>query len=204
MFNIRHTALALTAVLSQMAVAAPVSFSGSLADSDPTYRRVIPTLLGILPPLLLSPIGSHVAYDVFGFSVSANGTYSMETTSANFATGPSDDTFITLYKNHFNPAAPLLNAVEADDDDGAGRLSFINRSLTAGTAYFLVVTSFANGQYGQYNGQISGPVNGNGRVLMDPNAVPTPSTLALVPLALAAMALARRRRWAGGPLSPHV
>jgi MYXO-CTERM domain-containing protein len=177
--------------LSQLALAAPVSFSGTLSADDPTYNR---SLSGS-PPSSLSAVGTAVSYDVLGFHVTASGSYLMEILSASLSNGSPDDTFIALYQDAFDPTQALLNIVEADDDAGLGLLSRMSRALDVGTSYFLVITSFNNGQLGDYAGRFD-TVAGDGQVVIDavPNGVPEPSTVLLGPAALAAAALTRRRR----------
>jgi hypothetical protein len=177
--------------LSQLALAAPVAFSGALSADDPTFNRT----LGGSPPSSLSAVGTAVSYDVLGFHVTASGSYLMETLSASLSNGSADDTFIALYRDAFDPTQALLNIVEADDDAGSNLLSRMSRALDVGTSYFLVITSFDNGQLGDYAGRFD-TVAGGGQVVIDglPNGVPEPSTLLLGPAALAAAALTRRRR----------
>jgi hypothetical protein len=176
------------ATIAQLAAAASVPFSGTLSATDPTFTR--PTAGN--PPTSLS---SSVYYDLFPFYVTVNDSYTLQTTSAALApsTFGADDTFMVLYQTAFNPATPLVNALVADDDGGAGLLSLITRSLTAGTQYYMVVTSFSSGALGSYTGTITNPGNGTA-VLGNVNAVPVPGTLALVPLGLLGLAASRRRR----------
>lgn len=180
------------AALSQATLAAPVALSGSLSAGDPVYNRV----LAGNPPSGLSIVGTSVSYDAYAFHVTANSSYLLQILSAAFTTGVSDDTFITLYQTAFDAASPLTNALRADDDSGLGSLSSMTLALNAGVNYFLVVTSFDNGQFGDYTGQLSNASGGGGDVVLDSvtTDVPEPSMLMLVPMALSGLALTRRRR----------
>lgn len=180
-------AAASLALVSQAALAVPVNFSGELTDSDPVFNRP-------LSLLTLSSVGTAVSYDVFAFHVTADGTYSMETTAAAFNNGGSDETYLTLYANAFDASSPLTNLLALDDDSGAGFLSLINESLQAGVEYFLVLSSYNNGQFGSYAGTFD-TVSGPGQVVLsDASEVPEPATLALLSLATLGMGLARRRQ----------
>ncbi len=182
-------AVASLALASQAVFAAPVDFSGALTDSDPTFHR--PLTLDFL-----STVGTAVSYDVFGFHVTANGVYSIRTTAAAFSIGLSEDTYLALYANAFDASAPLTNLVNVNDDASISTfLSNITQSLQADTQYFLVMTSYLNGAFGSYAG-VFDTVTGPGQVVLDNAAsdVPEPATLALLPLAMLGMTLARRRQ----------
>lgn len=175
--------------LVAQAAAVDVPIAGSLAVTDPVYNR---TTSGA-PPAGLSAVGTAVSYDVFPFFVTANNTYLLETLSAAFTTGTADDTFISVYRNTFNPAAALTNVVAADDDAGPGNLSTLSTALLAGTQYFLVVTSFANAQFGPYTGHLNSTTALGQVVLGAVPELPT-SVLMLTPLVIGGLVAARRRR----------
>jgi len=178
-------AAASLAFASQVVLAAPVDFSGALTESDPVFNRPINTFS-------LSDVGTAVSYDVFNFHVTADGVYSMQTLSASFL---NSDSVLALYANAFDASSPLTNLLRVDDDSGDGALSLIIEALQADVRYFLVVTSFENDQFGTYTGSFDTFIGGGQVVLGDAvSDVPEPATLALLPLAMLGMTLARRRQ----------
>jgi hypothetical protein len=172
-------------------------FSGALSATDPRFQRAVnfntdPTGSQVID---VSATGTNVYYDVQPFSVATSGTYAIGM-AAGF------DTQLLLYEGGFNPATPLANfndsndegrnvlrraglpALDVDNDtNGIGRL---DRDLVAGVQYYAVMTSYANGQTGDYFTQIAGP----GAVTL--GLLPEPTTVAA--LAGGAVIAIRRRR----------
>lgn len=197
------------------ALASPYFGSGALTTSDPTF---------VNPGGSTAGTGRHY-YDVFAFSVSISGSYTIEMSSLNTSpvgsTSNALDTYLRIYATTFNPASPGAGLLSNDDFTGtltvlpgpytgAGLTSaatgFQNKqpssrilpSLTAGTNYFLVLTSFRATDYipsaiTNPEAGAKGPywfgISGQGDVIP---AVPEPATLAV--LGIGAAALLRRRK----------
>ena len=171
-----------------VATANTTNFAGTLSLTDPVFNRPVAGN----PPIILSPTGTAVSYDVFPFFVNAVASFTLQTLTANLFPIPAQDTFMVLYQTAFNPASPLINALQADDDNGVGALSLITRSLVPGVQYYMVITTFNNSALGDYTGSIFTP----GTEVAILGAVPEPSTalLMLGGLGLAGFFAARRRQ----------
>jgi hypothetical protein len=190
------TVLALGAVTAS-SFAADLLWSGD-TTGEPTYNRLTNLTT-------LSGVGTAVRYHVTEFNVTVTGNYVMEALSSGW------DPYIFIYTGSFNPATPLVNIQNGDDDFGgaftviSGTATTLTASrmalgettnysnvagtmFTAGTSYFAVVTGFGNTDFGTFNAGVGG---GPGDVLRG-SAVPEPASLAV--LGLGALALLRRRR----------
>lgn len=173
-----------------LALALPASAAFYIDDTtgSPTYDRPLVDFSG------LSAIGEDVAYDVFSFSVSADGLYTVRSFAAGLRQGDPWDQMIFLYASSFDPSAPLLNGVIASDDfNGNIGVSGFDIALSTGIAYYLVTTSYYPEDTGRYLNVVRGP----GEILP---AVPEPDTYALLAMGLFAVAFAVRRRVQGDAL----
>jgi PEP-CTERM motif len=149
-----------------------ITYTGATSLTGPTFNRPLATLTG------LSAVGTAVHYDAYTFTVPTTGSYNF----LSLATGAWDN-FLILYSPTFVPTAGLTNAVAANDDGpppaGIGSAGF-TFNLTAGTSYTLVTTGFGNNDVGAFTNTI--------------NAVPEPTTYALMALGLAAIGFASLKR----------
>ena len=95
--------------------------------------------------------------------------FQIPTATTCFIYGSQDyDGWLVLYRSPFNPASPLVNFVDGDDDGdlGIGSSQLDNLALTAGE-YVLVNSAFSSGGFGNFqtaihcdNQPITAPCNG--------------------------------------------
>jgi len=172
----------------------------SRSNVDPTHRRA--SNFNADPfgtPVLDYSAATAAYYDLVPFYVATSGTYAM-----GIAGGY--NTYLGAYANAFDPLNALTNLINANneginvlrgptlgaldvstDTNGISRLDL---PLTAGTQYFLVVSSVSNGQTGNYLGQVVGP----GTVTL--GTVPEPAMFGIVALfGLLSRSRKRRNHW---------
>ena len=119
--------------LSIPAISAVTTINGIITTNSPTYLRPEGDNVTVYVP------GSTVLYKAYYFIAPSSGAFTFATTA-----GTITDTYISLYQNSFDPANPATNFVRADDDiSGTVFLSSLTQTLTAGTAYILVVSGWS-------------------------------------------------------------
>ena len=126
------------------------NFSGDTTGA-PVFNR--PTANGTAPPVALSGGATAVAFRVNQFTVDANGSYTITSNTSTY------DGFLCVYAGSFNPATPLVNALQCNDDFVNTRSSQVVPNLVAGTQYFAVNTAFSNGSVGAFTTSVVGPGN---------------------------------------------
>jgi hypothetical protein len=159
--------------VSSAAHADTVTFNSTLTAGGPTFNR--PFSNGAAPPVTV--VNEPFYYSVQQFFVSAVGTYTIQTTTANLtnSNGNPLDTHLELYQGSFNPSTPLANALISDDDSGGSGLSLFTITLNPGVQYLTVPTSYAGLATGTITTQISGP----GTITLVTTA-PEPGSMALL------------------------
>jgi PEP-CTERM motif len=174
-----RAALAITALfvgVTQTAHADIVTWTGDTTDA-PRFDRPFADFSD------LSGNGENVAYRTHAFTVGEDGDYSLVVSGLGF------DTFLFLYAGAFDPAAPLDNGLDGDDDAVSLNTSGFESTLSAGTTYIAVVTGYSSGEFGAYSLTLTGP----GLI----SAVPEPSTWLMLALGLVAVGYAQRRKSLG-------
>jgi hypothetical protein len=135
---------------------AVTSFTGSLV-AGPTYVRST----GASTTYTGSGVGNAVYYSTHTFKVSVTGSYTFNQCA------PTTDGYGSIYTSPFTATTPATNFLIGNDDTNGtpncgastntGSDSRITLTLTAGTTYVLVSSSFSNGETGAYTWTFTGP-----------------------------------------------
>ncbi|GAB3705280.1 hypothetical protein GCM10027592_37570 [Spirosoma flavus] len=99
--------------------------------------------------------GKSVRYQSFTFTAPMSGSQTFEILASTFSDG---DSYLSLYRTSFNPASPATNFLRGDDDSGEDNLSKLTYSLTQGTTYILVASSYNTGVTGSFTMRASIPI----------------------------------------------
>ncbi|OAB62992.1 hypothetical protein AY599_15075 [Leptolyngbya valderiana BDU 20041] len=111
----------------------------------------------------LSSFATDVAYEAVQIEVTETGSYTILSDQTNF--GLLWDGYLLVYETAFDPASPLDNLIDLNDDYfgsmlpgiGVGYSGIEGITLAEGVAYFIVHTGFSNDDQGPYEAQVSGP-----------------------------------------------
>jgi hypothetical protein len=146
-----------------------LSFSGSLTAVSGTYDRIY---TGAVDASCGAPandsMNDGMAFDMICIEVSDTQPIELIVDPATtFLT----DTVLTLYCDPFDPGSPGDNVIAFDDDDGVSTLSAITAAddvrLTPGQEYWLVISTYGAGMYGDFAIQSSDNVFSCGDVPLE-------------------------------------
>lgn len=120
----------------------PANVLGSLDAGDSTFNRPV-SCAG------LSGVGTAVSYDTITLTNSgaSTATVNMNMGDQGDPSSCTDplDTFLVEYNGSFNPASPLTNCLQVNDDSGGGFCSaFSGITIPSGATRVYVLTSFDN------------------------------------------------------------
>jgi hypothetical protein len=133
------------------------TFSGTLDGSSPIYDRIYGTTVdAACGAQVFDSLNDGMAFDIQCVEVMDTNPIAI-ILSSDLTT--ISDTALTLYCDPFDPLAPSLNVVAFDDDDGIATLSALSESddirLVPGLKYWVVVSTYGAGMYGNYTVQLS-------------------------------------------------
>ncbi|CAH0995652.1 hypothetical protein EMA8858_01777 [Emticicia aquatica] len=129
--------------------------NGSITNALPAYTR---SSTSSTVYTAATGDGSSVFYQTIAFVSPVAEAVTFSTTAAVLSAGLAGDTYLSLYQTSFNPASPATNFLRGDDDGGAGYLSSLTHTLSAGTTYILVVSTYTNNVTGTFTLESSVPV----------------------------------------------
>jgi hypothetical protein len=136
------------------------SFSGD-TTGGPTWQRPAGCLT------CLSPDNTY-RYQFSPFNVSESGSYAVTTSTTGW------DGYLFIYGDTFDPASPLTNLLELDDDFESTSQSQVIFSFSSGQTYHYVQSGFFTSAFGAFTGTFEGPGDVQFSAFSAPSEVPGP------------------------------
>jgi Fungalysin metallopeptidase (M36)/Fungalysin/Thermolysin Propeptide Motif len=133
--------------------AAQINSTNGSIIVGPTYNRSTDNLSYVAAAA--GDAGATVYFKTISFVAPTTAAVTFTITAASLTPGTADDTHMSFYQTAFNPTSPATNFLGADDDNGAGSLSSFTQTLTAGTTYIIVVSTYNNNTTGTFSLQAS-------------------------------------------------
>ena len=129
------------------------TLAGTLDENSSTYDRIYSGSLSLECASDVVDSGNDgTSLEIFCFQVSDSDPIEMICDPALTTIG---DTYFTIYCDPFDMGNAAANVVFTDDDGGDGLLSAFlvedGVTLTVGNTYFLVVTTYGAGNYGDFS-----------------------------------------------------
>jgi len=133
---------------------AAYTITGALDTSSPTYNRIFTSSVDPACGAVSadSTVGNGVYYQVFQLGVTAN---EMLELSLDGSATSINDPVLSVYCDPFDPADPMANLIAYSDDVTSGNLlpgfdATDNVALSPGVSYWLVLSTFAPGDQGTF------------------------------------------------------
>jgi MYXO-CTERM domain-containing protein len=142
-----HAALVIAGLSSSVALAQTIGGTVNLTASSGTFHRPEQEACG--------SDGGVVHYTTVEFVVDVTGVYTFRTLNNEEMPGHVDDPFLVVYESPFDPVAPAINCLNANDDSNDLE-SELTLSLATGTIYTAVITTFGDGATGLIEWSASG------------------------------------------------
>jgi hypothetical protein len=131
-------------------------------------------------------------YSLIELQPSETGLYDILNPSANLTL--TNDPYVYLYENSFDPQNPTVNLIARDDDSGSGLLFRLsNMELFNSITYFMVATSYQPGATGTFDIVVSGVGSVDYGGSVENPTIPEPKSVAIIFGIFALMYLTRRR-----------
>lgn len=131
-------------------------------------------------------------YSLIELQPSETGLYDILNPSANLTL--TNDPYVYLYQESFDPQNPLVNLIAQDDDSGGGLLFRLNNLELFNTiTYFMVATSYQPGATGTFDIIVSGVGSVEYGGSVSNPTIPEPKSVAIILGVFTLMYLTGRR-----------